>query len=417
MILLTITKYLSNLTPRRIWNEFITVLGIFGAIIGIYSFYESYTKSPYLIYKITSIASFVNVKNPTPDLQIYFNQQDIKSIDMDLMIIKVTIKNEGKDKILQAEYDQYLPLGFKILNSQILGQPTIIESSNTYISSQLNPRSKNRDTIELNKIILEPDAYATLEITALTTRNKPLSFEALGKIAGQKEIRIVKDDENLVNNGLFKLLFAGDIFIQIGRTIFYGLIFLITAIISIILSYTAREKIKRKRATRAKLYINAYIEPLIETTTDDIMLAAVRLLSATDGDINNITQFLEFTDRHKKFNEYCSLIEKNEAIQATIESEKDMDAVLLKIKKQEMALLYKEITRHFKIALPLNSIAQKKGNNYLPNKDLANLIRKIKNQVYQNPPPVKLYSIDFDYLTHEISKKKYYEDLANKEQV
>lgn len=402
-----IKKLLSNLSLNNLWTGFLTFSGLLGTLIGAYSWYESHTKSPYLSFTVDSVASVLNIQKPLQDLQVYYNGNDIRSIDMDLDIITVTIRNEGTATILQSEYDQLLPIGLKVQNSHILSQPKIINSSSTYISNHLNPKSNNKNAIELNKVILEPGSYATLEMTALIPRNQDLNFESFGKIANQEKIPIFKYDKNKNQEKTLEILFSGGLLVQFLRSIFYGLFFISTCLASIILFYKFTGKIKKNRADKARLYIKSKIEPLLKNTSPEAIRVVLQLLGTSGGDIKKIDNFLELLGRRNEFNEYCHLLEHTHKSIAEINSDRINGAPGLDNKIKEVKQLKTKIVNQFQVMPPLDCVAEKDTTNFRPRDDLPPLIREIMNNIYQSPPPVKFLPIDFDYLIHLVSENNH----------
>jgi hypothetical protein len=202
---------------------FLTILGIIVAVFfggyGIYTTYEE-NKSE-ISFQVVNEANIFDVHEPLSELKISFQGKDIQERNLNLKIITIYIENSGNVDILQSHYDINDIWGVQLENGEII-KVQLIDSNSEYIKTNLKPRVNN-ETIEFTKTIFEKGKHFTIEILVLHKKDKIPTLIPIGKIAGIDKIIPVKTSEK-TQEPIHKNLFYGDIYINIIRIIFFGLL-------------------------------------------------------------------------------------------------------------------------------------------------------------------------------------------------
>jgi hypothetical protein len=143
------------------------------------------------------------------------------------------ITNEGGDDILISHYDQQYPLGFRISGGSLL-RAEILSTSNEYLRQRLRIDTTHADTALFTPVILEPNEWFTVKSLILHSEGARPTLQALGKIAGVRNIRVVDSTEVVADVGFLVTSFAGGLWVQAARLVAYflGFILLLAAVIA-----------------------------------------------------------------------------------------------------------------------------------------------------------------------------------------
>lgn len=206
MVFLTKLKTIERLFP---WSFLGVGLGVLSIILAIIIFVLAETKRrPDFKVKVNSVEKLVEVREQIEHLKIFYMDKDIFDANEELMILNLTLVNEGSH-ILQQMYDQQEPFGLNFPNASVISFK-LFSWSSEYIKENLRARVKGQGKEVLgvesrsqqshlpespclifSKLIFERGAYARLKVYLLHERGKPCSIVPMGKIAGIKKIPVL----------------------------------------------------------------------------------------------------------------------------------------------------------------------------------------------------------------------------------
>src|SRR5947209_1452323 len=144
---------LSKLVRGKDLNFWGVVIGLIGLLLGAVGLYAAFhVKQPNIRFEIAAEANVLDIRQTLSNLQIFFEGQDIQQNNLNLRIMTLHVVNDGEIDILQTQYDQTQPFGFKLTTGRIIELRRPISPS-PYIASALQPRLTQPGTVEFQKII------------------------------------------------------------------------------------------------------------------------------------------------------------------------------------------------------------------------------------------------------------------------
>ena len=225
---------------------------IFGGITIYTEFFRIDT--PSMIVEVLNDTNVLDVKEDVNELKIYYGAVDIKSLNQTLSVLFLRIKNDGGAPILNGYYDKKYPLTIVLAEGKFL-KVEQTSSTNDYLLSSAIPSIETEQRILLPEIILESGESYTIKILTLHSSESEVELNVLGKIAGIKEIKLLKNIGEEKIASYWDQVLSGDTWIQLGRLpiYFFGLIFSLVLIIAPI-AIASDFLSKRKR----KIIVNQY---------------------------------------------------------------------------------------------------------------------------------------------------------------
>ena len=223
---------INRLDKRYGWS----LLGfLLAAIFGAVSFYTEFVRDrrPQLRFEVISDASVLDVREQLGSLEIIYDGRDIKKAKQSLRVVVVRITNEGADDVLIGHYDQRSPLGFRVSGGNLL-RAEILSASNQYLRQTLRIDTTVADTALFTPVIIESNEWFTVKSLILHSEGSPPAFQAVGKIAGVREIRMVDSTQATAAPGFLATAFSGGAWVQAARLVayFFGFILLMVAVIA-----------------------------------------------------------------------------------------------------------------------------------------------------------------------------------------
>ena len=204
-----------RLKPLREWTFWERSLAIVGVAIGFAGLYLAlfYEKQAALTYQILSNVDVLAVKDPSVNLEILFEGQNITKQNESLSVIVMRIVNSGQTNIKAADYDPKDPIGFRVLDGWLASNPELVASSGNYLDRvTMDP---NRGTVPTDyrfqpTMIDKGDSF-TIKAVVIHERAKKPSIQPLGKVSGIKSIEVTAADHvgtvSVLN--LFATIFLG----------------------------------------------------------------------------------------------------------------------------------------------------------------------------------------------------------------
>lgn len=250
---MSVISTFKNLDKRFAWSFFGFMLAaIFGGITIYTEFFRIDT--PSMIVEVLNDTNVLDVKEDVNELKVYYGDVDIKSLNQTLSVLFLRVKNNGGAPILNGYYDKKYPLNITLSEGRFL-KVEQSSSTNDYLLSSAIPSIEEEQKIILPEIILESGESYTIKILTIHSSESDVDLKIKGKIAGIKDIKLLKNIGEEKTASYWGQVFSGDIWIQLGRLpiYFFGLIFSLVLIITPI-AIASDFLSKRKR----KIIVNQY---------------------------------------------------------------------------------------------------------------------------------------------------------------
>jgi hypothetical protein len=234
---------------------------IFGLLIGMTSIYVDFFRktNPVIKFEILSNASVLDIREDVSKLFLTFEGRDIRLSKENLRIITLKISNKGSVNILKNMYDDKAPFGFSLTTGRIVEIPKLLEASNSYLKNNLRINLDSYQSTTISPIIFESDDYFILKILVLHKENKIPNIIPIGKIAGIKDIPLMKTFLENEKLGFWAELTSGSLLIHLSRFFIYIFLLIVFTIIIILpVAATADWRQNRKRQKKILLFKSKY---------------------------------------------------------------------------------------------------------------------------------------------------------------
>lgn len=193
------------MTTSNVLATISILLAICFGIFAIYTFY--FKKKPDISFEILSESNVLDIHKPLDDLIVLFKGEDIQKSNLNLKIITTRITNSGDFDILHEAYAEELLWGFKVINAEVIDQPRLVNTNDSYLLSNVNPTLEDSNTISFQKILFDRDKYFTIETLIIHHNNNQPSIETIGKISGIDKIIPQKVEAMKADRSIIKLTF------------------------------------------------------------------------------------------------------------------------------------------------------------------------------------------------------------------
>lgn len=137
----------------------VSLLGTVAAVISIYAFLFQEKKTS-LSYEVLANTNVLDIRAEVTKLDILYDRSSLKQGNQNLRIITVRVVNSGTENILNSFYDDNAPVGLGVSVGRIIEAPEILETSNTYLRSNLRISMDSVGVITFSKVILESREYS-----------------------------------------------------------------------------------------------------------------------------------------------------------------------------------------------------------------------------------------------------------------
>lgn len=211
----------------------VALIGIIGTVVTIFGFLQN--NEVLVAYEITANANVLDFNAEVSKLEVFFDSTNLKQTKKNLRIYTIKIINNGGKDLIKEFYDDNDPLGIRIKGGEIIENPEIIQSSNDYISRNLKIIQSVKNEFKFSQIILESKEFFTVKFLVLHNLDSIPVISPMGKIAGQRDIRINNSIDLKGENSFFARAFNGNIWIQLVRLFSY---FFITLAVIIFIVFT-----------------------------------------------------------------------------------------------------------------------------------------------------------------------------------
>lgn len=255
-----------NILDRRFAWSFLGFLlaSIFGAFAIYVEFYRN--RNPDLRFELVTNASVVDVREELPKLEVRFDGAEITKENKALRVIVFRIANRGSGNVLMSNYDESVPLGFRVDGGEII-RADIPDATNKYLEQAVKIEKNMEGDYKLSPVILDSGDSFSIKLLVLHPRNTTPQVKVLGKIAGDPRIELVDLSVSNVSQGLWSQAFRGGFWTQLLRLLGYFLGFVVIILATAIPIGIGTSAISRqKRARRVKRFKAA---TKLELTNED----------------------------------------------------------------------------------------------------------------------------------------------------
>jgi len=249
----------ANIDKKFAWSFLGFVLAVFFGGLTIYNEFIK-VHDPQMVVEILSDTNVLDLKENLPELKILYGDVDIKSVGKDLSVVVFRVKNVGGASILGGFYDANSPVEITVSNGEFLKFEKV-GSSNEYLTNSAKATKINPSSIRLPNVIMEPGESYTLKALIIHATRTGTLIKSSGKIAGMRNIPIVRVEANKENESFWSKVFSGSIGVQATRAplYFFAFIFALAAIFAppIAISEALQKRARKKSVSQFKKHIDA----------------------------------------------------------------------------------------------------------------------------------------------------------------
>ncbi|MHC4153683.1 MAG: hypothetical protein ACYST6_01980 [Planctomycetota bacterium] len=210
----------------------LTSLGfMLAAVFGGLSIYTSFfvDANAHIRYRVVSVLSVYDIHEDVGKLDIIYDGINIREKKQMISLITVNVSNVGHGHVTKGLYDNNAPLGFK-LNGGILLKSELFQASNSYLSDSVKIRLESKQKAYFSPVIIDSGESFSVKILALHNENQVPEISPVGKIAGVKEIELIRWAKETSKKPFWREVISGGILTHITRAIGYFLALLLGGI-------------------------------------------------------------------------------------------------------------------------------------------------------------------------------------------
>jgi hypothetical protein len=167
-------------------------LGVFVSVVVGGLFYILSIKSPEISYNITSNEKLIEINQPIKGLEIKYYDKSLGSMDKTVSLISFEVQNSGNSTINKSDFLSELPLGFKVINGQVIDQPNMQYFDKKYLAETVKLKLSEPNTYLFNKFTIDKGDSFKIKLLILHKISLKPKIEAIGKISGQNEVILDK---------------------------------------------------------------------------------------------------------------------------------------------------------------------------------------------------------------------------------
>ena len=220
------------------------LIGIILALIFfILSYYYPRNTEPDVDFIILNETNVLDLDRNIPDLKVSYEGDDLQLANMNLGIFTIRVENIGNGHVIQGMYDRNNPWGFRVNAVRLIDRPRLIEVSSEYLRNNLNA-SIEGDSVLLEKVIFEKEAYAILEILAIYSKETIPKVTSFGNIAGV-DLEVLRESERRERSLSYQIIKY--VFLSIGIVILIMVIVGLLLVVFEVIDNSRKSKIRKKR--------------------------------------------------------------------------------------------------------------------------------------------------------------------------
>jgi hypothetical protein len=262
-------RRISQLDQKFSWSFFGFLLAV---ILGGVTIYTQFIKknSPDLNFEILSNANVLDVHESIGNLDILYKGSSLNRSHQSLRIVVLKVVNDGDRAILPSYYDPEDPIGFKILNGQIVERPVILGAGNLYLLRHTRILQNSPGEVTFSRPILEPGDFFILKFLLLHGNSEEPRVLPVGKVAGVKRISLIRRDKEDSQRPLFlEVAFLGSMWVQLTRAASYSFASVVLLVIIGGSSIAITEILSKRRRSKVVKAFKEYAAPKL-TEPDEL---------------------------------------------------------------------------------------------------------------------------------------------------
>ncbi|PJG60704.1 hypothetical protein [Aeromonas cavernicola] len=292
---------LNNLESKFSWSLFGFVLAVFFGSLTIYTEFFK-VETPYLTTEILSETNVLSFKEDVKELKVLWGDIDIKSLDKTISVVSVRVQNDGGSSLLKEYYDSEYPVAIVVKDAQIM-EVELISSSSDYLKDRALI-SFHESKVVLPEVILDQGNSYIFKILLLHENSTRPRFSMVGKIAGVKDLKIERlNEEKKV--GFWSEVFSGGLWVKIVRVplYFFGFMFSLALIfVPIIITSEFISKFNRKRILKKYKEMEFTACEEVQDYIFDVYLSGgvsdIEKISTFISDENNLVSYVEKSKKY-----------------------------------------------------------------------------------------------------------------------
>ena len=158
------------------------VIAVVGIVLAIYATWFN-DKRTEVSVAVQLASDVVNVGGTVPELELVFRGIRLDPSKTPLKVVLIRVWNSGETTIRHADYDPNAPVGFRLVEGEILSL-SLERASNDYLTRTARTSVQSDGTVSISPLILEPKDYIILKGILLQPKIGPVSVQPFGKVAG-----------------------------------------------------------------------------------------------------------------------------------------------------------------------------------------------------------------------------------------
>ena len=223
-----------------------TFFTLFGVLVGAITIYTSLQeKKVDLRYEVIANTNVLDFNADISKLEVTYDSIKLKQNQENLRAYTVKIINYGDKNIIKDLY--YEPLGIKISSGKIIERPQIIQTSSDYLNRNIKLANYQKDKISFSQVTIDGGEFFIVKLLVLHKKDIIPNIISLGKITGQKEIKVVNAIDVKEETTFWSKIYYGSIWVQLLRLLLY---FAVGALIIILYAVFNNRDDKRSSRTR-----------------------------------------------------------------------------------------------------------------------------------------------------------------------
>lgn len=296
----------ASIDRKFAWSFLGFVLAVFFGCLTIYNEFLK-VRDPQLVVEVLGNANVLDLRENLPELKILYGDVDIRSVGKDLSVIVFRLRNVGGAPILVGSYDANAPLRVGLSNGEFL-KFELTDATSDYLMSAATAQKISTSAIQLPTVILEPGESYTIKALAIHESRVAPTLKASGKIAGMRDIQVVKLEPEKDNETFFSKVFSGSLGVQFVRAHLYFIVVIIVwaSIISSFVGISSAivTRGRRKAVSQFRKHVNEKVPSDFEGIFDTyIDLGLPPLVHARElvADVERLGRVLSASEGRKFF--------------------------------------------------------------------------------------------------------------------
>lgn len=227
-----------------------------------------------LQWTVVSELPVYDIRRPLPELSVTYQGQDLVKENQTIVISTIRLSNDGNEPVGPNILTELDPLGFDVSGGSLI-RVLATDSSSAHLRGHLYSFQRDNSVLIRRGVIFDPGDFVTFSLLIRKQPNSRLTFNALGKVGGQDDLRFV-DKQEVEQDAFLWTAFKGNPLIQITRLLSYFLLGLSLIIAAAFIGDKLADW-SRIRKTRSRQQVADHHISSINTETPAAVLLIGRL--------------------------------------------------------------------------------------------------------------------------------------------